>query len=115
MWETWGGGGSQNHHMFGTISEWFYKHILGIKILSPGFEQIEIRPCFDGLSFAEGWHKTPHGTIKIRWDKNESEVMYTVEVPVNIKVKIVPPIGYSRDIKEASCGKYIIAFTPEIE
>ena len=35
---------SQNHPMFGSVSEWFYKSILGINATAPGFTRFEIKP-----------------------------------------------------------------------
>ncbi|MEI8115300.1 MAG: family 78 glycoside hydrolase catalytic domain, partial [Bacteroidia bacterium] len=46
---------SQNHPMFGSISEWYYKSLLGINAKAPGFTKIEIKPQpADDLSWAKG-------------------------------------------------------------
>lgn len=39
---------SQNHHMYSDFMSWMVKTILGIRarIDHPGFEAVEINPCF---------------------------------------------------------------------
>lgn len=47
LWETWAysdGEYSQNHPMFGSVSEWFYRSLSGINAAAPGFEKITIKP-----------------------------------------------------------------------
>jgi alpha-L-rhamnosidase len=42
LWETWAypeSDPSQNHPMFGSIEEWFYRSLLGINPAAPGFER----------------------------------------------------------------------------
>jgi alpha-L-rhamnosidase len=48
---------SQNHPMFGSISVWFYKSILGINASAPGFAKFEIKPEPAGdLTWAKGYY-----------------------------------------------------------
>ncbi len=110
LWECWDGHDSQNHHMFGTISEWFYKYILGLKVVKPGFSEFEISPEFAGLSYARGYHKTRQGEIKIEWEKNKDEVIYKLTIPECSKAKIVSPKGYVCDKTELSEGQHKLFF-----
>jgi len=110
LWESWYGGGSQNHHMFASISEWFYKHILGIKPLEHGFRRFELAPKFDCLDHAEGYHKTPFGDIKISWKKKNEGVVLNVTVPAGTTAEITAPTGYVCGVNILAEGKHQILF-----
>ena len=91
LWESWEcdvRGGSKNHHMYSNVLAWFYKSLLGIvpQEESPGFEQIDLRPCFlKELGFAEGTMDTVRGRIEARWSFESSRFLYTVTVPKGIR------------------------------
>ncbi|MBQ7090862.1 MAG: family 78 glycoside hydrolase catalytic domain [Clostridia bacterium] len=91
LWESWEcdvRGGSKNHHMYSNVLAWFYKSLLGIvpQEESPGFEQIDLRPCFlKELGFAEGTMDTVRGQIEARWSFESSRFLYTVTVPKGIR------------------------------
>src|SRR5690606_17690116 len=47
IWETWKYSDnvySQNHPMFGSVTEWFYRSILGINASEPAFRSFSIKP-----------------------------------------------------------------------
>ncbi len=73
IWESWKESDntySNCHPMFGTVSEWYYRWLAGIRPLSdyPGFKKFVIAPTFpDGLSFAAAVYNTPSGEIKVKW------------------------------------------------
>ncbi len=77
---------SMNHIMFGEISAWFYKALGGINPDPeyPGFENVILRPHFvDGLDAFKAEYDSPRGTISSSWEKDGSDVHYTVTVPAN--------------------------------
>ena len=67
LWESWSYSDnvySQNHPMFGSIDEWFFRSLLGINPGSPGFEKIIIKPQPAGdLSWAKGSYHSVKGKI----------------------------------------------------
>ncbi|MHA1328348.1 MAG: alpha-L-rhamnosidase-related protein, partial [Promethearchaeota archaeon] len=58
LWERWeklekGGMNSHNHAMLGSVDTWFYKHLVGIQPIEPGWKKIKIKPFFpDDMKFA---------------------------------------------------------------
>lgn len=110
LWESWDGKDSRNHHMFGTISEWFYKHILGLSVLKPGFESFRLSPKFDALSYAEGEHKTDFGVIQMHWEKHEGEVVYRISVPQGTTAEVTVPNGYCCEQTSLTAGEYVLHF-----
>ena len=95
LWETWAYSDntySQNHPMFGSISEWFYRSLLGINTLEPGFEKFIIKPQPAGdLSFARGSYQSIQGKIGVEWKIVEDKFILSIEVPVNTSAKIFIP------------------------
>ena len=73
LWETWAESDnvySQNHPMFGSVSEWFYKGVGGIRPAQDavGFNRFEIIPGIWGdLSSAEASYESVRGTISSGW------------------------------------------------
>jgi alpha-L-rhamnosidase len=69
LWESWkkpDNATTLNHPMFGSISEWFYRSLLGINALAPGFEKIQIKPQPAGdLTWAKGSYQSIRGTITV--------------------------------------------------
>lgn len=53
---------------------WLHEEILGIKLLTPGFESIQIRPDLVGLQWARGTEGTPKGTISIRIESRGTHI-----------------------------------------
>lgn len=72
LWETWDGGCSHNHPMFGGVVRSLFGHILGIrqKPGTAGFADVEILPAdIKELDWAEGSIQTPRGDIWVRWER----------------------------------------------
>lgn len=73
---------SFNHYAFGSVGEFFYRYILGIKPRKPGFEEIELRPYIDRrLGGVSGSYDSVKGRISVAWKVYESKVKLTVTTP----------------------------------
>ncbi|MBN1479444.1 family 78 glycoside hydrolase catalytic domain [candidate division KSB1 bacterium] len=97
LWEDWRGTSSLSHIMFGDVSAWFYKNILGIQAdpAKPGFKHFYLRPFFPAdLSWAKGSIESPYGHIKSEWQRDGGMVTYTLTVPVNCHATLeIPAAG----------------------
>ncbi|HNR41043.1 MAG TPA: family 78 glycoside hydrolase catalytic domain [Bacteroidales bacterium] len=88
VWETWKESDnvySNCHPMFGTVSEWFYRRLGGIRPLpdEPGFKKFIISPAVPGgLDFVScSWH-SPWGEIVSDWEKHGTDaVLYRIRIP----------------------------------
>jgi alpha-L-rhamnosidase len=87
LWETWeypDNAPSQNHPMFGSIDEWFYRSLLGINPAAPGFEKITIKPQPAGdLSWAKGSYQSVLGKIVSDWRIENGKYFLHVSIPAN--------------------------------
>lgn len=95
LWETWKYSDntySQNHPMFGSVSEWFYRSLLGINATAPGFKRFTIQPHpVAGLTFAKGAYHTPYGIIGSCWQQYGGRFSLRVEIPVNTIAEVWVP------------------------
>ena len=108
IWERWELGttsamNSHNHPMYGTISTWFYKHLAGIRPLSPAFERVLIAPKpAQKLEHASAWVETPRGRVSSAWRRTESGLHMSIVLPLGTTAEIVLPEGFKPD--GDSCG-----------
>jgi len=89
LWETWAQSDnvySQNHPMFGMVSEWFFKSLGGIEPSSRarGYDHFSIAPFMaTDLDWVEAKYESVRGTISSRWKRENRKVTLHIEVPVN--------------------------------
>ncbi|MBN8861424.1 MAG: family 78 glycoside hydrolase catalytic domain [Sphingobacteriales bacterium] len=92
LWETWAYSDnvySQNHPMFGSVGEWFYRSLLGINPAAPGFEKIIIKPQPAGdLTYAAGSYRSVKGNIVSNWKLSGGIFLLEVAVPGNTIAEI---------------------------
>ena len=93
LWETWygtSGTASLDHPMFGSVEQWFYRHLLGIAIPDDavGCDKVRIDPKpIAGVEWAEGWLETPRGRISVSWRKSKAGLEKVVSAPDGIVVQ----------------------------
>jgi len=93
---------SQNHPMFGSISEWFYKSLLGINAKAPGFAKFEIKPQPAGdLTWAKGHYDAVVGQISSEWKILGTQFFLNVTVPANTKATICVPSLPKKEVLES--------------
>jgi len=104
LWETWAfpeTSPSRNHPMFGSIDEWFYRSLLGINSMSPGFKKIRIKPQPAGdLQWAKGSYASIHGMISSDWRIGQNEFALNVTIPPNTTAEIWIPAAKDSEITE---------------
>ena len=97
LWEKWSGKNSHNHQMFGTVSEFFYKYLAGIRSpmdlgTTAGYKHIHIQPYVpDGLSSVEASLKTIKGIVESSWKNQSGLFRLSVVIPANSDASISIP------------------------
>lgn len=109
LWESWqypDNAPTQNHPMFGSIDEWFYRTILGINPAAPGFKKIQIKPQPAGdLTWAQGSFQSVYGTISCDWKIVDQKFQINVHVPANTESEIwIPSSGGFREVNGVPIG-----------
>ena len=94
-WETWDTDSrSYDHFYFGTIDNWFYQYLAGIRPVAAGYKTFQIKPCPCGsLTEVAASVETPYGTVCVRWQITDGMFSMNVTVPVNTTAEIVMPGG----------------------
>ncbi|WP_238902902.1 alpha-L-rhamnosidase [Clostridium sp. YIM B02506] len=105
---------SFNHYAFGSVGEFYYQYILGIKPLLPGYKKIGICPIVDErLGSVSGSYESRVGIIKVSWEfisqsfrnqeleSKEKTVKFKIETPTN--AEIVLPDG---SVHQVAAGAY---------
>jgi alpha-L-rhamnosidase len=93
---------SLNHANFGTCAEWFYRGILGIDMLQPGFRQILINPQVGGgLTSAQGYYDSIPGRIASAWQFTNNVLTLQVTIPENTTAEIHVPTTNASAITES--------------
>lgn len=95
IWETWKE--SENtysncHPMFGSVTEWFYRWLGGIRpdIENPGFEKFVLAPFVpENLEYIKTSYESPFGKIVSNWKKNGEQVIYKFEIPPGSAAEIM--------------------------
>lgn len=103
VWEHWDGikndgtfwddgMNSFNHYAYGSIGNWMYETIAGIKVKAPGYQQSIIAPKLSQhLTHCNASLETMFGSLCSSWKRNEETYELTVVVPANTEAEIVLP------------------------
>ena len=122
--------------MFGTVTEWFYRWLGGIRPIDdePGFKKFIIAPAVpDGLDFVNCSYISPFGEIISNWKKDGPDsVQYRIKIPEgstalvdlqpgkvqkaeiikeNKPLKTITPEGLSKGKFELREGEFLITVT----
>jgi len=87
IWETWKESDnvySNCHPMFGTVTEWFYSWLGGIRPdpANPGFKKFFISPYIpEDLTFVNCTYQSPFGAIISNWKKSKTVSTFEIAVP----------------------------------
>ncbi len=104
LWETWAypaSAPSQNHPMFGSIDEWFYRSLLGINAAAPGFKKIVIKPSITDLTSAKGNYQSVMGLISSDWKVESGRFRISVSIPPNTTAEVWIPSKETDTILES--------------
>ncbi|MGM0531827.1 MAG: family 78 glycoside hydrolase catalytic domain [Bacteroidota bacterium] len=103
LWQTWDGSMSRNHIMFGSVDEWFFEALSGIKTdpEHPGFKHFFLEPQLpEKLSHARATHHSLYGEIKSAWRKKAEGTAFRFAVPFNTTATITLPIKKGQEVLE---------------
>jgi alpha-L-rhamnosidase len=105
IWERWNswtpeegfnkdGMNSFNHYAYGSVIEWFYDTIAGLKpdAAAPGWKKFRVAPQpGGGLTFATASVDTPYGLVKSAWKIDGDTFVLEVSVPPNTEARVTLP------------------------
>ena len=97
LWEAWKESDntySNCHPMFGSVSEWFFRWLAGIRPdgAHPGFKEFLFSPSFpSGLNQVNAVYHAPSGDIKVEWKRDkEAKVSIRISIPHGTSTVFLP-------------------------
>lgn len=110
IWETWKESDnvySNCHPMFGSVSEWFYRWLGGIRPDPgfPGFTKFHLAPNTPkNLDHVNCTYHTPAGKIVSNWEKESSNRKYHFEIPAGSTAMVSLPLSSAQKISINKVG-----------
>ena len=93
MWEMWDTATrSRNHYFKGTVANWLYTRVAGLRPGDAGFRTFVVRPdASTGLSWARLEFESVRGPIVVAWNVVNGKMRLTVDVPVGSTAEVHVP------------------------
>lgn len=105
MWERWNSYthdkginqesmNSFNHYSLGSVGEWMFEYMLGIKIRQDFQHETTVQPIIDPtghITWCKGSIMTPQGAYSVHWEITGAKIQFHIDVPK--KTKIILPDG----------------------
>ncbi|MFG6492971.1 family 78 glycoside hydrolase catalytic domain [Microbacterium sp. P03] len=102
IWEAWDAIGpdgeiramSFNHYAPGSVDDWLYRRVAGIRSTSPGFRSAVIEPDFAcGVDDVRAHVGTPYGELAVHWHRTADAASVVVAVPFGVAASLVTAFG----------------------
>jgi alpha-L-rhamnosidase len=114
IWERWDswtpdrgfnkdGMNSFNHYAYGSIVEWFYDTVAGLKpdAAAPGWKRFHIAPQpGGGLTHVKAAVETPYGVAACRWRLEDRRLFVEIDVPANTEALVRLPAAKAGLVRE---------------
>ena len=86
LWETWTGGGSQDHPMFGACVRQLFTALLGIRPTPEG--DLEIKPQIpEKLPWVRGSVLLPQGRVGVAWQQVDGMIRFEIDLPPGVTAR----------------------------
>ena len=119
FWETWDAVSpdgetrpmSLNHYAPGSVDDWLYRRVAGIRATSPGYRTAVIEPDLEiGVGSIAAHVGTPYGRLGVEWTRTGDAASVVVEVPFGIEVQLTAgggtiPLAPGRSTHAISVGR----------
>lgn len=104
---------SLNHYAYGSVIEYLYRDVAGLKALEPGFKKALITPLINSkLGFMKMSYDSVYGTYRVEWEiRKNGSVHVKVEIPFNATAVIGLPF-YDGEVEEVSAGIHEYDYQP---
>jgi len=120
VWETWKESDniySNCHPMFGSVTEWFFRRLGGIRPVDdePGFKKFIISPSLpDELEYVNCSYHSPLGEIISNWKKDGSGgVQYQIKIPEGSTAVVDLQSGKVKTVEIIKDNKPLKTIIPE--
>jgi len=93
---------SFNHYAFGSVNEWMFGNMAGIKVNQAGYRTFTIKPeiAKEGITYVKATYHSINGEIVSSWKKENQQLILDLVVPVNTQAEIYIPCKNNGEVKE---------------
>jgi len=103
---------SLNHYAYGSIGDWMYTRLAGLRLLEPGYKKFAVAPRFiKGITWVKLRFESVYGTIRADWRCEDGKITVDVTVPANTTALVTLP--EREDALELGSGSYHYEYATE--
>lgn len=107
---------SKSHDMLGTIYEWCYEAVLGVRVEGDGYRTWSVRPPLRSeFGRVEGGVECPYGEIKVLFERTEGGGRLRVKVPTGTVGSVLLPEGTGVEVTREGSEGVRTAKGPRVE
>lgn len=105
---------SLNHYAYGSVIEYLYKNVAGIRPLEPGFKKAQISPLINQkLRYVKASYDSVYGTYRVEWKmKKDGRIHAKIEIPFGCTALVGFPFYADEAIRELTAGEYEFEYMP---
>ncbi|MEG2930840.1 MAG: alpha-L-rhamnosidase C-terminal domain-containing protein, partial [Ruthenibacterium sp.] len=101
LWENWEGDASQNHYAPGSVCQWLFDTVAGIR--ADGARRFVIAPLPGGtLTEAAAQYTSLYGTVESSWKKTQGGTEFCVTIPPNTSARVLLPDGGVQEVQSGT-------------
>lgn len=105
---------SLNHYAYGSVVEYLYRNVAGIRALEPGFRRVQISPLINQkLRYVKASYDSACGTYRVEWRiKKDGRIHALVEIPFGCTALVGFPFYPGEATGELCAGVYEFEYRP---
>jgi alpha-L-rhamnosidase len=108
-WETWSNQGPEqtlDHPFLGTIDDWFFQDLAGIRPGEPGYAAVDIAPIFpQDLDEVAGSVTSARGAVSSAWKRDDTGITVTVHAPEAVPATLKLPASTRATLQTGSATR----------
>ena len=98
---------SLNHYAYGSIGNWMYSRLAGLRLLEPGYRKFAVKPMLmKGITWVKLSFECVYGTIRADWRCEDGSIAVDVTVPVNTQCVLTLPEREEEILLGSGCYHY---------
>ncbi|PPS90847.1 family 78 glycoside hydrolase catalytic domain [Streptomyces sp. MH60] len=111
MWEFWQlDSRSRGHYFLGTIVQWLYENVAGLRPGDDGYRTFTVRPdARTGVAWARTALRTVRGQVSVAWSSVDRDLRLAVRVPVGATAEIHVPGNDQREVRAPKGAAFVRA------
>lgn len=105
---------SLNHYAYGSVIEYLYRNVAGIRALEPGFKKVQISPLINQkLGYVKASYDSGYGTYRVAWRiKKDGRIHARIEIPFGCTALVGFPFYPGEATGELTAGVYEFEYMP---